>query len=478
MTVYVLFWFDVEDYITPASDVALGRVIDIFDRHGLKATFKLVGEKVRVLQRRGHRDILARLQAHDIGYHTDYHSRPPSIAEYLLDYDWADGITAFRQREQAGLETLTQAFDRPPCCYGQPGGAWAPQVYPVLRQWGIPVYLDAGPWVNLDHQPHRYGDILNILNVEGLMHLGISRGPQEVSRRQTALVSLVDRLRPTGGVISLYAHECEFVTRAFWDGVNFKRGQDTPREHWRPAPVLSDAESAARYAALDDFLGVVRALPDAEVIGASQLPALYPDKIREHGLTLPTVLALCPSLVDTITHQEVAEGFISPAELFGLVVDVLAQHARTGQWPTHVPGDGGPVRYLDGPSHPLSQSDTSGVLTLDDVLDMSVKLQAHLVQRQQMPAHVQVGPLRLTPADFLATIASALPRWVQGDSGDVPVRSGNFVQANHVPNHVAWDWIIFPLGFNGDPLLELGKLQAWTLKPVGRPQGIAPTLRR
>ncbi len=270
MTVYALFWFDVEDYITPASDMALGRVVETFDRHGLKATFKLVGEKVRGLQRRGHKDILAHLQAHDIGYHTDYHSRPPSVSEYMLDYDWAEGITAFKQREQAGFTTLKQVFERTPSCYGQPGGAWAPQVYPVLRQWGIPVYLDAGPWVNLHHQPHRYCDILNILDVKGLMHLGISRGPQEVAQRQTRLVELVDHLRPSGGLISLYAHECEFVTRAFWDGVNFKEGRDPARAHWRPAPLLTEAESAARYAALDDFLGFVQALPDVAVIGASQ----------------------------------------------------------------------------------------------------------------------------------------------------------------------------------------------------------------
>ncbi len=174
-------------------------------------------------------------------------------------------------------------------------------------------------------------------------------------------------------------------------------------------------------------------------------------------------------MVDAITHQAVAHGFVSPAELFGLVIDALAQRARTGQWPAHVPGDGGPMRYIDGPPHPPSRSDTSGVLTLDDVLDTSVTLQAHLAQHQHMPAHVLIGPLRLTPADFLATVASALPRWVHGDSGDVPIRRGNFAQADYVPDHVAWDWIIFPPGFNGDPLLELGKLQAWTLKPVGRP---------
>ena len=62
MTISVFFWFDVEDYITPESDVALGRLVDIFDRHGLKATFKMVAEKVRGLERRGHQDIIDKLR--------------------------------------------------------------------------------------------------------------------------------------------------------------------------------------------------------------------------------------------------------------------------------------------------------------------------------------------------------------------------------------------------------------------------------
>ena len=36
--VYVLFWFDVEDYITPQSDDALKRLAEIFDHQGAKAT--------------------------------------------------------------------------------------------------------------------------------------------------------------------------------------------------------------------------------------------------------------------------------------------------------------------------------------------------------------------------------------------------------------------------------------------------------
>ena len=44
--------------------------------------------------------------------------------------------------------------------------------------------------------------------------------------------------------------------------------------------------------------------------------------------------------------------------------------------------------------------------------------------------------------------------------------SGDFVQARHIPDHVSWDWLVFPPSFDADALLQMGKLQAWTLKPA------------
>ena len=50
--VYVTLWFDTEDYILPRSDDAAKRVAEILTRLGIKATFKVVGEKARTLERR------------------------------------------------------------------------------------------------------------------------------------------------------------------------------------------------------------------------------------------------------------------------------------------------------------------------------------------------------------------------------------------------------------------------------------------
>src|SRR4030042_1188091 len=69
--VYVILWFDTEDYILPQSDDAAKRLAVFLTQQGIRATFKVVGEKARVLERRGRRDVIGALAQHEIGYHSN-----------------------------------------------------------------------------------------------------------------------------------------------------------------------------------------------------------------------------------------------------------------------------------------------------------------------------------------------------------------------------------------------------------------------
>src|SRR5580765_5421739 len=82
--VYVTLWFDTEDYIEPAADDAALRIANDLTAEGVRATFKVVGEKARVLEKRGRRDVIQALSKHAIGYHSNFHSIHPTPAEYLL----------------------------------------------------------------------------------------------------------------------------------------------------------------------------------------------------------------------------------------------------------------------------------------------------------------------------------------------------------------------------------------------------------
>src|SRR4051794_24944943 len=69
----IILWFDTEDYLLPADDDACKRLAEMLAARHIRATFKVVGEKARVLEQRGRQDVIAALKAHDIGYHSDFH---------------------------------------------------------------------------------------------------------------------------------------------------------------------------------------------------------------------------------------------------------------------------------------------------------------------------------------------------------------------------------------------------------------------
>src|SRR5215467_8754544 len=103
-SVYVVLWFDTEDYIEPAADDAALRIATDLEKAGVRATFKVVGEKARVLESRGRRDVIRALAQHDIGYHSNFHSIQPTPALYLRSMGWLDGAAEFERRERPGVD--------------------------------------------------------------------------------------------------------------------------------------------------------------------------------------------------------------------------------------------------------------------------------------------------------------------------------------------------------------------------------------
>ncbi len=148
--VYVVLWFDTEDYVLPPSDDAAKRVAELLTQQRVRATFKVVGEKARTLERRGRQDVIAALARHEIGYHSNTHSQHPTPAEYEAALDWSTGVGEFDRRERPGFDDVRRILGQTPTCYGQPGSSWAPQSFAALKKWGVKVYLDEGRQVGLD----------------------------------------------------------------------------------------------------------------------------------------------------------------------------------------------------------------------------------------------------------------------------------------------------------------------------------------
>ncbi|HEY3442581.1 MAG TPA: hypothetical protein VGK29_17610 [Paludibaculum sp.] len=433
--VYWLLWFDTEDYIEPASDDAALRLAQDLTRRGVRATFKIVGEKVRVLEQRKRTDVLRALAAHDIGYHSNYHSIHPTPAEYLEPMGLLDGAAEFARREEQGLRDLQRIFGITPSCYGQPGNSWAPQANLTLRQWGVPVYMDDGSHVAFDQQPFWYGGMLYVYNLgPNTMRTGLD-DPASLDAAKRKFDAAVAGLRQRGGgVAQTYYHPTEFVTTEFWDGVNFRHGANPERSLWR-LPRRRTAESSEQaYRLFLAFVDHVRQTPGVHIVTARDIPMFF-----EPRDSAPTPAA-ARRLADSIDAHD---GYSAADLLLSLL--------------------GLPAGYVDGPLRRVDSNYAAVEIPRAAWLRAAAGAADFVRQARRLPDSVAIGSQRLSLPDFAATLAGAEP-----DGAVVKVRRGRLDQEKRIGADAAklYDWVIHPEGFAPEGLMEIARLQAWTLKPA------------
>ncbi|MFP6644766.1 MAG: hypothetical protein VCF24_14590 [Candidatus Latescibacterota bacterium] len=474
--VYTLFWFDVEDYITPESDDALKGLLEVFEACGVQATWKMVAEKARVLEGRGRSDVIRLLQRQDIGYHTDNHSQHPVLAQYLADAGWDDGVEEVIRRERHAYDDVTRILG-PSSTFGQAGGSWAPQLYPFLRDAGIPLFMDEAGHIGCDGEPFWYCGVLHVNRMEGsATRTDFDRGDAGLREGAIRFDEICGRhLADGGGLISIYYHPCEWATTAFWDGVNFGRGATPARQDWQPAPLRPSGDMEAGLQVFRRYIEHIVAQPGVEVITGRQLVNLFPDDAQGAAFgaaDLAQSLVFADGAIDVTWLGDTA---LAPSEVFPLVCDMLMEAVLTLSEGVDVSASDlaaitatvdntpyGPVQRLS--STVLDGSTVSTEIFVEAAADARQSLHYH----GRIPAAVWVGSARLSPTDFLVTAAQLLRRVVldgNGLPGEVTISTGSIAGERHVRERV-WGWSIFPEGFEAPGILEHARLQAWTLKPA------------
>lgn len=470
MSVYVLFWFDVEDYIEPQSDEALKGLLEVFESHGVQATWKLVGAKARVLEQRGRSDIIRLLQRQDIGYHTDNHSIHPVLAEYLDHMGWEDGIAELRRRETQGYRDL-QRIVGPASTFGQAGGSWAPQLYPLLTEWEIPLFMDEAGHIGLDNGPFWYGSVLHINRMgPNFTRMDFRQGAAGLAQGQRDFDQIYSRLTDRGGLISIYYHPCEWATTDFWDGANFARGANPPPDQWQSPSLRSPQEMRAGLDLFAAYLSYVKTQPEVEIITGRQVLNLLVDRASEYRFTPIEIADLSAFADGEITYRTLHDFTLAPIELLTLTLDALIDiSTTTSQSPTtQRPTNGyqaqtpfGPTRRIESTLEPGTSLCTQALLACcADVRDF---IRCH----DRLPDCAWLGVERLSPADFFLVASDLLAAHLtHGQFPDqIDVRRGRLALEEHVQAN-SWGWVIFPEDFDAPNLIELGRLQTWTLKPA------------
>lgn len=467
--IYVTLWFDTEDYILPESDDAAKRLAEILTRAGIRATFKVVGEKARVLEERRRKDVIDALNRHEIGYHANTHSGQPTISVYLQHAGWDDGTSEFLTREGQGVRDIQRIFGVTPTCYGQPGSSWAPQAYPALKRLGIGMYLDESSHVGLDDQPFYYGGMLNVFKMRSTVVRMELRGGESLEEGKRKFQAVYDRLRAAGGgTISIYYHPCEWVHTEFWDGVNFRRGANPPRSEWKRPELRPVAETEAAFRDFEQYVRFVKDRPGVRYVTAGELMKIYEDRAPGRRFNRDEIAALARAMQTEITFQRYDGYALSAADAFVLLNSYLAGMVEGGV----APGDVGTVSVFGPARAHLPPAGRSRPTELPwSGFSAAARDAARFIRdNNRLPDEVWIGVDSLSPADYLATLAGVIDELIA--SGRPParvrVREGRFTADRYVAadSENLWGWVIFPEGFRAPKIMELGRLQAWTLKPA------------
>jgi hypothetical protein len=464
--VYVILWFDTEDYILPASDDAALHVADLLTRLGVRGTFKVVGEKARTLERRQRHDVIAALNKHEIGFHAHWHSVHPTPAQYLSNLGWDEGVAEFDRREGPGRSDVQRVFGVAPSCYGQPGSSWGPQSYGAMRKWGMPVYLDAGSHVNLDSKPCYYCGVFNLYKLEHTMRAGLASLKELEPAQERFLNARKKLLEEGGGVVSIVYHPCEFVHKQFWDGVNFRQGANPPREEWKLPPQKTLEESKVAYQVLEEYVRFMKRFPEVEFITASQAGKLYRDRAAGRSFDHAELKAIAAAVGDDVAFQKHGDYTLAASEVFALLNGLVAEHSQARRLLDQVRLAGtplGPTGIVTPLAGPVTTDWSQFQRTCADV-------EHYLKKHERLPSTVWLGSQGVPPDAYLASLARVAPALLEGKEPPtaIEVKPARLAVAKYVSadDPKLWGWVIFPPGFRAPAMMELARRQAWTLKPA------------
>ena len=441
----ILLWFDVEDYVTPESDDAFLKLLQMLDGLGVRATIKFCTKKAERLKELGRDDIFRYLPHHEIAFHTTAHSVHPLPSEYLDRMGFRDGTEEFYRREKPGFDQLCELTGQHPASYGHPGMAWAPQAFAAVRAMGVPTYLDAHPILRVDGRPFWYDGVFTL---SGLSNILCSDHDPDQRAKMKAAFENMDMTGEDVVFFSVYDHPTDLGTTVFWDRVNFADGKN-PAEY-KPAPLRAPGEMEDNIAALREFIEMTLRHSNVEYITATQ--AMAYEKVCAKPVDAQDLKGFAAGFDGNVTFAKIAGRMFAPSEIFSYLARLLGGRALQSE-------------LLYGPEKDVPSE------VHDEAFDAKALAEAALSQYdsvrgfKQLKTLYRVGNSLLNPVDLFCMMAEC----AAVGKASVPFRTGRLAAADYVDGTFRFagsGWNVWDPSLKGEGIIEQTKLQCWTLKPA------------
>jgi hypothetical protein len=234
----LLFFLDCEDFFTDETMDAEKWWAEELAARDVCASFNIVGELLRKLNRENRRDVIRAYSRHEINYHSMYHSLWPTHPVALEGLEFKDQIAWVLKREAPGYSELVATFGRVPVNYCSPGDSWTPATLIAMASMGIKTF-GAYRFGKTTQGPVWYCGLLCFsleLGLDGFF----DKGKTGFDEFKTVFLSKKGEiLRDGGGIMTLYTHPTRLVTSAFWDRQFYKGARPAKVV---PAPLRSRAQ--------------------------------------------------------------------------------------------------------------------------------------------------------------------------------------------------------------------------------------------
>ncbi|HLY74788.1 MAG TPA: hypothetical protein VKU80_11780 [Planctomycetota bacterium] len=468
--VYVVLWFDTEDYLSPHDDDAALRLANFLSAEGIRATFKVVGEKARVLEKRGRTDAIAALKKHEIGFHSNYHSPHPTPSQYMSALGWDEGVAEFSRREGPGVDDLRRIFGVNPTCYGQPGSSWGPQAFGAMKDWGMKAYMDAGSHLGVDGKPHYFSGLLTLYNLTHHPRTGLGGEKDLVEGKQHFQKSYDQLMKEGGGIISVYYHPCEWIHKQFWDSI-FKNGTNPAREDWQMPPQKTPEETQVAFETFEAWIRWIKTLPDLRFITVAEAAWVYRDTAVDRTFNAAELKEIAAGVGEEVDFQRRGDYDLAPSEIFALLNPIVAAYGN--EWgPVH-PSAKPPssIKFAgtpQGPTEPGPALETPLTTTWNQFARTAAWAQEYLSSHDRIPPTVFLGSTGVPPEAYYTALARVAGQLIEGKVPEsVEIRPAKYTigarVADDSPKLFGW---LFAEGYHAPAMMALARRQAWTIKPA------------
>ncbi len=433
---YIVFSYDVEDYVNPEGANGILRSAEILRAAGVRGCFNIVSRLAEALVSWGRQDVIEALKHHELELHSLGHSYHPTINEYTDIADFKTAMAEFLRQENLGRDIVSNIFDVcdfPAAC--PPGTSVSYVAHYGYAEMGIPIYTGDLLIDEVRCRPVTNCNIASLFYNQA-MDTFLTENTREELEAYLDAASKKE-------VYVLYHHPQMSIYSEFWDAVNF-RGKNTPPEQWKPCAKRPGSETELFYENFAWIVDKIKADHRFKIVTYSELAEIYCSGER---FITPEQL---PDL-----KQQICEYFFPVTSPDSYCISDIALACRDFLLGSSKHKCGKVYGFLETP---LAVSEAVTVTKAEIIAS------AAQIGDGFLPASIQVGSQQIGPGDWLRAALEILcggenavitPADWQIDMSQFPAtRDQNLVNT----------WIAHSPDFKDEYLSRRIRLQSWTYR--------------